>query len=511
MSLPITRRGFLRQASCAAVGSTAIVSTLLNLRLAAAAAAQDLPLAADAPDDYRALVCLFLAGGQDSYNFLAPAGAEHAAYATTRGGVYSATGNPTGLALDRTALLALPAAAYAPLLLGLHPSTGGLHDLFTRGKLALVANVGTLVERTTKAQYTGLTAKLPRGLYSHSDQQQQWHTAIPTESRLRGWAGLAADLLHAGNADRRIGMNLSLSGNNVWQSGRTLYPYSVSASASVNSGGTVAHTGGAVALSDYSNTAVGDTSRTAARTAAVNGLLAQHYENLLEQTFASNFRDSLDSSALYSAALAAVPVLATKFPGETGYSADPAYVPGADPARNLAAQLKQVVRSIAVRGEVGHRRETFFINYGGWDHHDEVIATQAAMLDIVSRCLAAFYAALEELGVQDQVTLFSASDFGRTLTSNGNGSDHAWGGNHFVLGGAVNGGRVYGAYPDLALGGSEIVTGRGVTIPSLSVDEYFAELALWLGVSPGRLAEVLPRIATFYLPGATGPLGMMQA
>jgi uncharacterized protein (DUF1501 family) len=395
--------------------------------------------------------------------------------------------------------------------LGLHPSTTGMHSLFTRGKLALVANVGTLVERTTKAQYTGSSARLPRGLYSHSDQQQQWQTSVPTDSVMLGWAGRAADLLHAGNDDRRIAMNLSLAGNNIWQSGRTLYPYSVRASASTNNGGVYTHTGGAVALSDYSNTALGDTSRTATRTAAVNSLLAQQYQNLLDRTFAANFRDSLDSSALYSAALAAEPPLATKFPGETGYSADPAYVPTSDPARSLAAQLKQVVRNAAVRETLGHRRETFFINYGGWDHHDEVIVTQAAMLDIVSRSLASFYAALEELGLAEQVTLFTSSDFGRTLTSNGNGSDHAWGGNHFVLGGAVNGGRVYGTYPDLSLNGPEIVTGRGVAIPSLSVDEYFAELALWFGVPPGRLLEVLPRIGAFFVPGPTGPLGLMQA
>ncbi len=178
------------------MGSTAILSTLLNLRMAAAAAAQDLPLAAPGTDDYRALVCLFLSGGQDSYNLLVPAGAEHAAYATTRGGVNSAA-NTSGLALAQASLLALPGSAYAPMLLGLHPSTAAMHTLFTRGKLALVANVGTLVERTTKAAYANSTAKLPRGLYSHSDQQQQWQTSVPTENNLLGWAGKAADLLHA--------------------------------------------------------------------------------------------------------------------------------------------------------------------------------------------------------------------------------------------------------------------------------------------------------------------------
>ena len=510
MSKYISRRQFIGQASCAAVGSTAILSTLLNLRMAASAAAQSLPVA-PANDDFRALVCLFFAGGQDSYNMLVPAGAQHATYAATRGGVHNDVTNPGGLALSQAELLTLPSGAYSPMLLGLHPSLSGLHSLFSQGKAALVANVGTLVERTTKTQYNSSTAKLPRGLYSHSDQQQQWQTSVPTDNRGIGWAGLAADLLHAGSNDGRISMNLSLSGNNVWQSGNTLFPYSVNASASSNAGGVYTHTGGSVALSDYNLTTLGDTSRTATRTAAINNLVAVQYQNLLEKTFSSNLRDSIDNSAFFGTALGGVATLTTKFPGETGYSADPAYVPNQDPARTLAAQLKMVVRSVAARSPLGLRRQTFFVNYGGWDHHDEVIDNQSRMLDVVSRCLTSFYAALEEISAQNQVTLFTASDFGRTLTSNGNGSDHAWGGNHLVLGGAVNGGLVYGNYPDLALNGPSVVTGRGVTIPALSVDEYFAELALWLGVAPGDLGSVLPRIGSFYLPGGTRPVGFMQA
>jgi uncharacterized protein (DUF1501 family) len=514
MSNPISRRHFIGQASCAAVGSTSILSTLLNLRLAGSAAAQALP-AVPNTDDFRALVCLFFAGGQDSYNMLMPCGAEHAAYATTRGGVHDDTSNPGGLALAQTDILSL---ANPGMLLGLHPSMTGLHSLYTQGKLAMVANVGTLAERITKTQYGQTGTKLPRGLYSHSDQQQQWHTSVPTESRGIGWAGLAADLLHSTSNDGRISMNLSMSGNNVWQSGNSLFPYSVSASASTGttSGGvtTYTHTGGSTTLSEYNNTTTGDTSRTASRTAAVNNLLGLQYQNLLESTFSQNFRDSIDNSAFYGASLpptAGAGSLVTKFPGESGYSSDPNYVPNTDPARSLAAQLKMIVRSVAARSTLGLRRQTFFVNYGGWDHHDEVIDTQARMLDIVSRCLVSFYAALEEIGAQNQVTLFTASDFGRTLTSNGNGSDHAWGGNHFVLGGAVNGGLVYGAYPDLALTGTSVVTSRGVTIPALSVDEYFAEMALWLGVAPGHLSSVLPRIGNFYTPGGARPVGFMQA
>jgi uncharacterized protein (DUF1501 family) len=514
MSSLLSRRQFIGQASCAAVGSTAILSTLLNLRLAGSAAAQSLP-ADPNTDDYRALVCLFFAGGQDSYNMLMPCGTEHAAYVTTRGGVHDDTANPGGLALPQNQILSL---ANSGMLLGLHPSMTGLHSLYSQGKLAMVANVGTLAERITKAQYGASGTKLPRGLYSHSDQQQQWHTSVPTESRGIGWAGLAADLLHSTNNDGRISMSFSLAGNNVWQSGNSLFPYSVSASASsaTTTGGVTSytHTGGSIALSDYNNTTIGSTSRTATRTAAVNSLLGLQYQNLLDRTFSQNIRDSVDNSAFYGASLpptAGVGSLVTKFPGETGYSSDPSYVPNQDPARSLAAQLKMIVRTVAARQTLGLKRQTFFVNYGGWDHHDEVVDTQARMLDVVSRCLVSFYAALDELGSQNQVTLFTASDFGRTLTSNGNGSDHAWGGNHFVLGGAVNGGLVYGAYPDLSLTGSSVVTSRGVTIPSLSVDEYFAELALWFGVAPGDLGAVIPRLGNFYIPGANRPVGFMRS
>jgi uncharacterized protein (DUF1501 family) len=493
MSKLINRRQFLGQASCAAVGSTSILSTLLNLRMAGSAAAQSMP-AAPNTDDFRALVCLFFAGGQDSYNMLMPCGAEHAAYVATRGGLHDDALNPGGLALGQSEILSL---GNSGMLLGLHPSMSGMHSLYNQGKLAMVSNVGTLAERITKTQYGQTGTKLPRGLYSHSDQTQQWHTSVATETRGIGWAGLAADLLHSTHNDQRISMNTSLSGNNVWQSGNTLFPYSVSSS-------------GAVALQQYDNTATGNTDSRSTRTAAVNSLLGAQYQNLLESTFSANMRDSIDTGLFFSASVNSV-TLTTLFPGETGYTGTPpGYTTANDPARSLAAQLKMIVRTVAARQTLGLRRQTFFVNYGGWDHHDEVIDTQARMLDVVSRCLVSFYAALEEVGAQNQVTLFTASDFGRTLTSNGNGSDHAWGGNHFVLGGAVNGGLVYGAYPDLALNGPSVVTSRGVTIPALSVDEYFAEMALWLGVPPGSLSSVLPRIGNFYTPGGARPVGFMQ-
>lgn len=513
MPRSLSRRDFLGQASCAAVGSLGLLSTLLNLRMANSAAAQVLP--SGDPDDYRALVCLFFAGGMDSYNLLVPApssGAPYATYAATRGGAYDPDANADGLALPAASVLALAAHASDPFGYGVHPRCAdhegapGMATLYGQGHLAFVANVGTLAERLTKTTYNNSTARRPRGLYSHSDQVQQWHTSVATEARSLGWAGLAADLLHAGNQDARVSMSISLSGNNTWQTGRAVFNYNIG-------------TSGSTLPSDYNSPlaapVVSATNRGAVRTAAIDNQLQQEYQNLLDRTFAQNLRDSIDASAAFKDAFDATALpanaLATPFPGDAAYAYPPGLTAANDPARSLGQQFKAIVRTIQARGALGLRRQTFFLNYGGWDHHDEVIGSMDRMVDVVNRCLAAYWAALGELGLREKVTLYTASDFARTLTSNGAGSDHAWGGNAFVLGGAVNGGRVYGGYPDLALNGPEIVTSRGVTLPALSVDEYFAELALWLGVAPGRLEDVLPRIRNFYTPGAAGPLGLMRA
>ncbi|MEO0055905.1 MAG: hypothetical protein RLZZ50_1852 [Verrucomicrobiota bacterium] len=504
----LSRREFLGQASCAAVGSLGLLSTLLNLRMANSAAAQGLPTAD--PNDYRALVCLFFAGGMDSYNLLVPApssGAPYNTYVTTRGGIYDAVANSDGLALPSASVLGLAAHASDPFGFGVHPrcadysGSPGMASLYGQGSLAFVANVGTLAERVTKTTYNNSTARRPRGLYSHADQVQQWHTSVATEARTIGWAGRAADLLHAGNQDARVSMSISLAGNNTWQTGRAVFNYNIS-------------TSGSSLPSDYASPlatpVVGTNSRSAIRTAAIDNQLQQEYQNLLDRTFAQNFRDSIDASAAFKDVFDAT-TLTTLFPGDAAYPYPAGYTASTDPARTLGQQFKAILRTIKVRQDLGLCRQTFFLNYGGWDHHDEVIASMDRMVDVVNRCLAAYWQGLGEIGLREKVTLYSASDFARTLTSNGAGSDHAWGGNAFVLGGAVNGGRVYGSYPDLALNGPSIVTSRGVTLPAVSVDEYFAELALWLGVSPGQLDSVLPRIRSFYTPGAAGPLGLMRA
>ncbi len=500
MSTPISRRDFLGQSSCAAVGSLGLLSTLLNLRMAGSAVGQEL-----APgEDYRALVCLFFAGGMDSYNLLMPTAASplYANYETTRGGLYQA-GNLDGLAI---AGLPLSNPHNQTFNLGVHPSCGdhnsqpGIQSLYATGKLAFVSNVGTLAEPITKTQYNNSGAIRPRGLYSHADQVQQWHTSVTTQSRSLGWAGSAADLLHAGNNNPKVSMNISLSGNNIWQTGNKLFAYTIG-----TSGSTLPNEYN----SPYATPTISATSRTALRTAALDNLLQQEYQNLLDQTFTTNLKDSVEASSAFTDAFTDNTVT-TPFPGDPTYVYPPGMTMSNDPARNLGQQFKAIVRTMKARATLGLRRQTFFVNYGGWDHHDEVIISMNRMVDVVNRCLASYWQALGEIDLQNNVTLYTASDFARTLTSNGAGSDHAWGGNSFVLGGAVNGGRVFGNYPDVALTGPNIVTSRGISLPDISVDEYFAELALWLGVSPSDLPSVLPQINTFYTPGGPAPVGFMQ-
>jgi len=459
----LSRRQFLGQASCAAVGSTALFSTLLNLRMASTAAAQSVSMGSD----YKALVCLFMAGGADSFNFLAPYGqAEYDEYAMVR----------SNLALPREQILPLNAARPAGKELGLHPGMVNLRSLFHNGDLAWVANVGTLIEPTNLAQYEEESVSLPLGLYSHADQIKQWQTSTPHSGNAIGWGGRTADLLASLNDNDRLSMNISIAGSNIWQAGNRSFAYAIGPN-------------GAQGLDqdDYTWGAY------PARGAAFANLLDQEYSNLFQKTFVQNTKGAIAAQAEFSAATEGIE-FATAWPE-----------PGAN---YLADQLRMVARAIAARGALGMRRQTFFVQFGGWDHHDGVIEPMGVMTPLIDEAVAAFYATLQEINEQNNVTLFSASDFGRTLTSNGEGSDHAWGGNHFVLGGAVNGQNVFGNYPDL-FQDNPLDTGRGRLIPTTSVDEYFAELALWFGVSPAELDTVLPNIRNFITPGPAGPIGFM--
>lgn len=462
----ISRRRFIGQASCAAVGSISILNTLLNLRLAGDMAAANPPTS----DEYRALVCLFLAGGNDSFNMLVPRGqAEYAEYAGIR----------QNLALSQNSLNPINPINNIGKQLGVHPGMPELANLFEQGDAAFIANVGTLIQPVTKAQYNAGSISLPLGLFSHSDQQEQWQTSVPQSRAGTGWAGRMADLLQSLNANQKVSMNISLAGSNIFQAGNSVFEYAITPN-------------GAVALSGYNGAWQANDTINQARSAAVDSQLAQQYSNLLMQAFASNKRSALDAYSSFSSA-----TNVTLPPGVTF------------PSTPLGPELQMIAKTIAGRTALDVKRQTFFLQLDGWDHHGEVIAHQQAMLPYVSSAVSAFYNALVQLGVQDQVTLFTASDFGRTLTSNGKGSDHAWGGNHFVVGGGVNGKRIYGAYPEL-YENNPLDVGRGRLIPTTSADAYFAELALWLGVSKTNLPLVLPNISNFYdITNTAPPLGFL--
>lgn len=469
------RRKFLGQANCAAVSSLPILNTLLNLKLAGSLAAAPPPTG-----EYRALVCIFLNGGLDSFNMLAPRGAEYAAYANVR----------QDLALSEASLLPITPLNTPGRSFGLHPQMGALQTLFENGNAAFVANVGTLIEPVTLAQYNANSKPLPLGLFSHSDQIEQWQTSIPDSRSGIGWGGRMADLLHDLNTTQSVSMNISLAGSNVFQTGNSVFEYAISED-------------GATALNGYKKDYSFTYGLDQVRSAGVDGMLAQEYGNLLMRGFAGSERSALDAYDLFFNSTNSI-----SLPGDAPPT--PLF-----PDTPLAQQLRMVAKTIAGRTALGMTRQTFFLNFSGWDHHDEVLGNTALMLPQVSNAVGAFYQTLELMGMQDQVTLFLASDFGRTLTSNGRGSDHAWGGNMFVVGGAVNGKRIFGHYPtDLEhpqqAGIGDLDTGRGRLIPTTSVDSYFAELALWLGVPKSQLPLVLPNIETFYsLTNPDAPVGFL--
>lgn len=486
MNKPISRRGFIKQMNCAAIGSSAILNTLLNLKLANSVAAQGGPL------DNKALVCLFLSGGMDSFNVLVPwEQTRYNAYSITRG----AFGSSGGLALDRNAILQLGSPAND---FGLHPSCVKLHQMATgtgvfagKKRLAFVPNVGTLVQPVTKAQFNdwenGNNAALPvpKALFSHSDQIEQWQTAVPQGmSQLSGWAGRAADILAAYYNTGTTSMSISLGGNNVFQVGNNTQQFVVTPSGSLSFEGE--NQGVANNAFQLKNTALRST-------------LDQHYTNLLTESFSQLTKQSDQAQLAFQ----------TQFNSSgasLGVTADAFF-----PANNyLATTLKAVVKTIKIRSQLGLRRQTFFVNYGGWDHHGELLNTQAGMLAYVDTAIGAYQQAIESLGLQNDVITFTASDFGRTLRSNGRGTDHAWGGNAMVFGGKVDGGKLFGTFPDLTLDGPNDVGRGGRLLPSTAADLYFAELLRWFGVSSGNMSYVLPNISNFWNPSSvTPPLGFV--
>lgn len=474
----INRRKFLGQLSCAAIGSTTLFSTLLNLKTLNAAAAFNSSIFGG-PEDYKALVCIMFSGGIDSFNMLIPRSqTAYAQYAKTR----------SNLALAQNDLRPVSADNSDPegREFGFHPSMANMQTLFQRGKLAYVSNVGTLVRPMNKYEYYNGVVQAPLGLYSHSDQQQQWQTGVPHERASIGWGGKIADLMYSANNNQTISMNISLGGSNLFQNGENSVEYSIDPY------------NGSTGIEGYHDDYH---FMLKYRKQAIDAMVQPVYDDIFKNTYVKTIKKSMDGNEMLSSVINNAPIFNNPFTSEHYFS----------------RSLEMVAKTISGRNTLDVKRQIFFVEMGGWDMHDELIDNQRDLLTVVDEALGKFYTALEQMGVAEQVTTFSLSEFSRTLTSNGNGTDHAWGSNVFVMGGAVNGKQIYGQFPSLALSNDNwnsdtnpLDVGGGVFLPTTSTDEYFAELALWFGVPKSDLTLLYPNIGYFYNPmSGNAPIGFL--
>ncbi len=464
----ISRRKFLGEASCAALGSTTFLSSVLNLGMINTAAAR--PHIIGSSGDYKAMVCILLAGGADTYNFLVPTDTTHYDfYSDTRSTLALAPSEILGLNYNN-----------GGKTYGVHQAMPNVQSMFNSGDLSFISNIGTLIEPVIDANdYYNGNKQLPLGLYSHSDQIMQWQTSVPQSRSAVGVGGRIADMIHSMNTIPEISMNISLSGKNRFQAGNTIAEYSI------DNATTDQNIGFERFPSWWSNSGF----LNATRDSAINSMVNQSYANIFQETFGNIGTSTMESNEILKVALANVTPLPTTF-STTGLSQD----------------LKKIAEIMSVRSHLGVSRQIFFITFGGWDHHDNVLGNLNAMLPVVDNALSEFNQAMIDLGLHDDVVTFTISDFARTLTSNGNGSDHAWGGNQIVMGGPVNGTQIFGDYPSMDLTNPLNLSDRGRFVPQISVDEFYAEVALWFGVSPNDLDYILPNLCNFYSPGCpAGP------
>ncbi|MDO4230500.1 MAG: DUF1501 domain-containing protein [Lautropia sp.] len=462
-----SRRALLKGSAAAIAGQVALPFAL-NLASMGSVAAQS-----SGNNDYKALICLFLHGGNDHANtVVATNGNSWERYKTLRSSIsLPAPGETNGLLSISPSNL----AAYdnGSLTLALHPSLTAARDLFNKGKLAILSNVGPLIEPTTVDEYQRMLTRIPSRLYSHNDQQSTWQTFSPEGSQV-GWGGKLIDRLSSSFNGGASFFGAIAPGNNPspWLTGERTSPYAIPTSGTVgirqlkeNLGGV---NGGGQLLRDLL-------------------MLDRNHAGYLEQTLAHLNQRTIQYQQILQDGLVAE---------DHAGLLDIPLLPGSATARNsLAVQLRMIARIIASRNNIGARRQVFFIQLGGFDMHSNLLGAHKPLLDTVDQALDFFSRQMASLGVEDKVTLFTASDFGRTIVGNGSGSDHAWGSHHFIVGGAVNGGKLYGKFPEFGINAGNDARGR--LVPNYSVEQYAAALGEWFGLSQSELMEALPNLRNF--------------
>ncbi|GAA5070820.1 DUF1501 domain-containing protein [Lysobacter panacisoli] len=468
------RRNFLRRVQAIVAGGAAYALMPQLELVGRAMAAEPLP-----GNDYRALVCIFLFGGSDSFNMLVPYDSgEHQTYLTSRGGVYDATTNPFGLGYSLDQLV--PVTDTQGKTWGLNPGCAAMKPLFDAGELAFLANIGPLVEPLTKDDVTRRLKRLPPYLYSHNDQQKLWMRGHTNRNGTTGWGGLLADRMEASNTGALSALppSISIAGSNLFQFGQTTLPFAMSS-------------GGPAAINRFRNDG---SNADRIRAESLRALVEASYQPILQDQYAviGDSAINLNDSLRVALNPANGGDIVTQFP-----------------AGGLASQLRMVARMIKASrtASIGHRRQIYYCSLGGFDTHQNQMAANghAALLKQLADSLAAFRAALAEIGALNDTTAFTMSDFGRTLNSNGNGTDHGWGGVQLVMGGAaanggaLRGGQVWGSYPLLELDGAQAV-GRGRMVPTISVNQMGATLAQWFGLPAGEVGAIFPGIENFAQP-----------